>query len=154
MEDITVNVRHVGSDNESIEDANLRFVEFQRYLELKRNTKFLRYKIHRDFTVCCFNTIKAISDKIDTLMTAEEKLIQYLVDKKIYFSVQGEFKTIDEVFTSNFKCVETTLDNYLDNNIGSLTYDQILHLSHEHDLINRYHNELYALIEFVKVTRG
>jgi hypothetical protein len=157
MEDVTLTVNLMDitdNDAESIEVVNKRFIEFQCFLELKKETKDLRYKLHRDFVVSNYHYSKTISAKIDVLTTTEDKLVNYLVDEKIYFCVQGQLITIADKFNENHKCVETTYDHYLENNIGFLTRKQINHLYCEHDFINMTHRELYGMIEYEKATRG
>lgn len=154
MEDIKICVFRVGKNTETEEDANLRFAEFQRLIELKNITKFLRYKLRRDFVVNDYDYRKVITDKNEKLLTAERKLVKFLVDEKIQINIRGEFKTIEEIFKDNQECVEKTFGCYLENNIGSLTISQITHLYCEHDMMNIDHHELYGLLEYEKASMG
>lgn len=154
-EDIIITVLHVNpTDEESIEAANQRFLMFQRLVENKNTTKFLSYKLHRDFVVYEYNYQLVIRGLIDNLQAAEEKIVKYLTDEKIHLCVHGEFKTVDEIFKDNHECYETTFTCYLENNLGSLTYDQIHHLYCEHDQMNTTHNQLYGCLEYEKATNG
>lgn len=155
MEDIKIAVFRVTPPNtESTEEDNLRFVEFQRFIEIKNTTKFLRYKLHRDFAVFTYNHQPVFREKIDKLITAEKKIVKFLVDEKIQLSIHGELKTVEDIHKENHECFESTWDTYLDNNIGSLTISQISHLYCEHDLVNIVHGELYGIIEYDTASHG
>jgi hypothetical protein len=154
MEDIKIAVFRVTPNTESVEDDNLRFVEFQRFIEIKNTTKFLRYKLQRDFAVCTYNHQPVIGEKINKLTTAEEKIVNYLVLEKIQLSIHGELKTIEDIHKENHESFDSTWDKYLDNNIGSLTISQISHLYCEHDWVNIAHRELYGVLEYETASNG
>jgi len=133
------------------EDQDIRFFEFQRFLERKNETKFLEEKIHRDFNVAFHSETKAIKELLQKLNDAKKEVVEYLINKEIVIYHYGEPTQTSMVMKKGFRDIEFTFKTYLDCFLGHVTLSNVDSLYGFHYWINTYLNDLYETLAFDKV---
>jgi hypothetical protein len=133
------------------EDQDIRFFEFQRFLERKNETKFLEEKIHRDFNVAYHSETKAVKELLQKLNEAKKEVVDFLIKKEIFIYHYGEPTQTSMVMKKGFRDIEFTFKTYLNCFLGHVTFSDVDSLYGFHYWINTYLNELYETLAYDKV---
>lgn len=144
----------IGVEEEDQDTLNLRFFEFQRFLERKNETKFLEEKLHRDFNVVTYCLTKPFKELLQKLKEAKKEVVEYLMKEEIVIYHYGEPTQTSMVMKKGFRDIDFTFNAYLNSFLGHVTLMNVDSLYADHYWINTYLNDLYESLSYDKASHG